>query len=86
MLRITRLGESNGHTLFHLEGRLDAGQLALLDESLVGRSPGEVALDLSDLRWVDGPAAEWLEKLIAAGASLAACSPFIERLLAEKAR
>jgi len=80
MLRITRT-DSGGITRLHLEGRLGEADLAVMKASLSAHAPKEITLDLSELRWLDGPARDWLSGLIAAGAQLAACSPFIERLL-----
>jgi len=81
MLRITHTESAEGITRLHLEGRLAEGDLALVKTSLSEYAPSEIALDLSELRWLDGPARAWLIDLIAAGAKVSACSPFIERLL-----
>jgi hypothetical protein len=80
MLRITRTESAEGMRL-HLEGRLAEADLAVMKASLSAHAPKEITLDLSELRWLDGPARAWLSGLIAAGAQLAGCSPFIERLL-----
>lgn len=86
MLRITKTSSPEGRALFRLEGRLTVPEIPILKESLAGRAPSETALDLSQLRWIDDPATACLEKLIAAGAFVVACSPFVARVLAERPR
>lgn len=85
MLRITKTGSAEGRTLFRLEGRLTVPEIPILKESLAGRAPSETELDLSQLRWIDEAATAWLENLISAGAFLVACSPFVARVLTERA-
>ena len=81
MLRITRSEGAEGTTRLHLEGRLGAAEIALVESALRARDPREVALDLSELRAVDAPARAWLERLIARGAQISASTPFLQRLL-----
>jgi ABC-type transporter Mla MlaB component len=86
MLRITKIEAPDGRAVFHLEGRLTLPELPILNASLAGCPPGELALDLSQLRWIDASAVATLGDLIHAGAWLIACSPFIEQLLSGEAR
>ncbi len=86
MLRITKLEAPDGRVVFHLEGRLTLPELPILNASLAGCTPAELALDLSRLRWIAASAVATLSDLIHAGAWLVACSPFIEQLLSSEAR
>jgi len=81
MLRVTRTESAGGLTRLRLEGRLAEADLTVMRASLAAHAPKEITLDLSELRWLDGPARDWLSGLIAGGAQVVACSPFIERLL-----
>jgi hypothetical protein len=80
MFRITRADNAGGR-LLRLEGWLTAAEIPLLEESLAEARGCAITLDLSGVRWLDAPAAARLHALRAGGASLRACSPFLERLL-----
>lgn len=84
-LRITFAPADEGRTALRLEGRFTGSDLPVLDSCVAGRAPDAIALDLSELRWLDPAAAERLDKLVASGARLIAISPFVERLLARPA-
>lgn len=84
MFRITRT-EDAGAPVLRLEGWLTSSAIPLLEESLAG-ARGAVTLDLAGVRWLDAEAAARLHALRAEGASLTACSPFVERLLEDGAR
>lgn len=86
MLRITRTSTPEGRAVFHLEGRLTLPELPVLNASLAGCAPSELALDLSELRWIDAGALATLGDLISGGAWLVACSPFIGQLLSSEPR
>jgi anti-anti-sigma regulatory factor len=85
MFRITCADEPRTRAL-RLEGWLTGEQLPLLEEAISGADGRAIALDLSAVRWVDAAAAARLNALRAAGVSLTAHSPFVERLLATQQR
>ncbi len=81
-LRITSRSNEDGLVVLGLEGRFTAVDLPVFEACLAGRAAAEIALDLSELRWLDSAAIERLDRLLGAGARLLAISPFVDRLLA----
>lgn len=86
MLRITTSPGKSRRTAFRLEGRLTSAELDVLDACIGARRPARIALDLGELRWVDAAGLARLSALIAAGARVAACSPYVDQLLTEELR
>jgi len=84
MFRITRTDLAGAHAL-RLEGSLTREEVPLLEEALAGACGSAITLDLSGVRWLDAHAAARLQLLRTVGATLTACSPFVERLLAASA-
>jgi hypothetical protein len=81
MLRITSTRMGSRRAL-RLEGRLRKANLPSLDHALIdGTADAEVTLDLEGLSWIDEAAAVRLRTLLARGAHLERCSPFVAELL-----
>jgi hypothetical protein len=81
MFRITCADEAETRTL-RIEGWLGAEHLPLLEQGVREAEGRKLVLDLAALRGLDAAAAARIAALRAGGASLAACSPFVARLLA----
>lgn len=86
MLRITRIPRPDAPTL-RLEGKLlgpwvDEVRRTCRDGE-AGAGPGRplTRLDLSDLTYTDADGIALLRELVAGGAEIAACSPFVADLL-----
>lgn len=82
MLRITRIDRSDEVLELRLEGGLTEqtrAELALCDEALGARRA--VLLDVADVRFADLSGACALRDLVARGAVLLSCSPFLEEML-----
>ena len=86
MLRITRINGEEASPLLRLEGRLTRAELGVLDEFLAAQSLSGARLDLAALRFADAAGVARLRSLLARGAVIAACSPFIDHLLSEASR
>lgn len=84
-LRITSGPAEAGRIVLRLEGRFTGSDLPILDSCVAGRAPEDIALDLSELHWIDPAAAGRLDSLVASGAGLIATSAFVECLLARPA-
>jgi anti-anti-sigma regulatory factor len=76
MLRITRAG--NGEVIFRISGDLDVENVAEIG-AVIGaeKKATRIALDLTDLRSVDGEAVRSLEKWEADSIKLTNCSAYI---------
>ena len=76
MLRITRKG--NGEVVFRVSGELDAENVAEMETVLGAEKKGtRLALDLTDLRSVDGEAVRLLERWEAESIQLKNCTGYI---------
>ncbi len=83
MLRITPLATTDGAERLKLEGRLAGDHIAQL-EGLVGDAlhrSSKVALDLSEVTFVDADGARLLRELIARDVEMHRCSTFLALLL-----
>lgn len=79
MLKIRR-SEDNGHAIFALSGRIEAGQLPDLQELLDAEAePTEVMLDLKEVQLVDREAIRFLAAWKARGIGLKDCPSYIRR-------
>jgi ABC-type transporter Mla MlaB component len=86
MLRITRINGDDASPLLRLEGRLTRAELAVLEDFLAAHGVAGARLDLAALRFADAAGVARLRSLVADGALIAACSPFIDHLLSETTR
>jgi anti-anti-sigma regulatory factor len=76
MLRITR--KANGEVVFKVSGQLNALNVAEIRTLIVAEKKGSrIALDLTDLRSVDGEAVKFLEKWEADSIKLKNCGLYI---------
>lgn len=76
MLRITRT--ANGEVVFRVSGELDAGNVAEIEAVISAERQGTpIALDLTDLRSVDGEAIKSLEKWEADSIKLKNCAAYM---------
>ena len=76
MLRITRT--ANGDTVFRVSGELDGENVAEVDAVIGAENQGtRIALDLTDLRSVDGEAVKSLERWEADSIKLKNCAAYI---------
>jgi anti-anti-sigma regulatory factor len=76
MLRITRT--ANGEVVFQVSGELDAENMVEIEAVISAEKKGtQIALDLTDLRSVDGEAAKSLEKWEADSIKLKNCAAYI---------
>jgi anti-anti-sigma regulatory factor len=76
MLRITRKG--NGEVVFKISGQLDSQNVAEIRTLIEAeKKESRIALDLADLRSVDGEAAKFLEKWEADSIKLKNCGLYI---------
>lgn len=82
MFRITPL-QADGSETFRLEGSLQGPYVAELGRVLMPSLKGErkVALDVSDLSFVDAEGALLLQELLARKVELQGCSRFVAQLL-----
>ena len=84
MLRITR--KANGEVVFKVSGQLNAENVAEMEALIATERKGRrIALDLTDLRSVDGEAVKFLEKWEADSIKLKNCGLYIrERIRRER--
>ena len=76
MLRITR--KENGEVVFKVSGQLNAENVAEIGTLIEAEKNGSrIALDLTDLRSVDGEAVKFLEKSEADSIKLKNCGLYI---------
>jgi anti-anti-sigma regulatory factor len=76
MLRITRT--ANGEVVFRVSGELDAENVVEIETVIGAEMKGtNIALDLADLRSVDGEAVKSLEKWEADSIKLKNCAAYI---------
>jgi len=76
MLRITR--KVNGEVVFKVSGQLNAENVAEIGKLIKAEKKGRrIALDLTDLRSVDGQAVKFLEKWEADSIKLKNCGLYI---------
>ena len=85
MLRVTRCHPCGETTTLRVEGRLTQEDLPRLEEACAGPLEAGVPLrlDLSGLRFADGPAVSALQGLRRRGVSLDRTSGFLDALLAD---
>lgn len=80
MLRITR--NANGEVVFKVSGQLNAENVAEMRTLIEAEKKGtRIALDLTDLRSVDGEAVKFLEKWEADSIKLKNCCAYIRELI-----
>jgi anti-anti-sigma regulatory factor len=76
MLRITR--KANGEVVFRVSGQLNSQNVAEIGTLIEAEKKGNrIALDLTDLRSVDGEAVKFLEKWEADSIKLKNCGLYI---------
>lgn len=79
MLKIRR-AEDNGHAIFALSGRIEAGHVQELHELLDAEAePTEVTLDLTEVQLVDREAVRFFAACKARGIGLTNCPLYISR-------
>jgi len=79
MLKIRR-SEVNGHAIFALSGRIEAGNVSELHELLNAEAKAiEVMLDLTEVKLVDREAIRFLAECKARGIGLKDCPSYIRR-------
>jgi hypothetical protein len=77
MLRITRT--TNGEVVYKVSGELAEDNVAEIDAVIGTEKKGtHIALDLCDLRSVDGEAVKRLEKWETESITLKNCSPYVQ--------
>ena len=82
MMRIRKV-EGKGRAVFALSGRIDAEDLAHLEDLLTGEpNVGAVAFDLREVGLVDRNAVKFLAACEARGVALENCPPYIREWLA----
>ncbi len=83
MLRITRLAENASSVTLKVEGHIDSGSVALLEQECktLFEEEKKVILDFSEVRWVDRRGVEILKRLLAEGLRIINCPELIQELL-----
>jgi hypothetical protein len=79
VVRITKK-KSQERTVLHVDGMLQAADVEVLKHEWV-TACGDVTLELSRLRSADSCGVEAIHELVARGAILGGCSPYLELLL-----
>jgi len=87
VLRITRVDQQGAGLCLKVEGRLSGDGVALLEGELAdaSRTTTSLSLDLAAVDFASLPATEMLRAAAARGVRLAACSPFLAKLLVTSA-
>ena len=83
MLRISRIDNPEAELYLKVEGRLSGDGVALLEGELAeaSRSARSLSLDLAEVDFASVQATEMLRAATARGVKLAACAPFLAKLL-----
>ena len=87
MLRISRIDQESAGVCLKVEGRLSGDGVALLEGELAeaSRATSLLSLDLAAVDFASLQAAEMLRAATARGVRVAACSPFLAKLLTTSA-
>lgn len=83
MLRISRIDNPEAGLCLKVEGRLSGDGVALLEGELAeaSRSARSLSLDLTAVDFASVQATEMLRAAMTRGVKLAACAPFLAKLL-----
>jgi hypothetical protein len=83
VLRISRIDHESAGLCLKVEGRLSGDGVALLEGELAeaSRTTSSLSLDLAAVDFASLQATEMLRAATARGVRLAACSPFLAKLL-----
>jgi anti-anti-sigma factor len=85
MLRLTRTSIANSEVVLKAEGQIVAEWVALLESECreLLATERHVALDLSDVSYLDSQAVRMLRELTRGSLALVNCPPLVEELLTE---
>ncbi len=81
MLKIETIEAAAGHAVLRLQGQLIGPWIDELERAYAALSAGEVAMDLSEVSFVERRGVELLQSLGARGVPLLHCSAFVAEQL-----